>query len=134
MRCSDWDLDLPDADGAGRHDLLDFPLGFMAAAAMVDRWRDGFRPIWIWMGQMGMPSDLDLTVRWEDGMQMAIVGHVRHGGSIAGAGRMQMGGGWPVRRRCRWAGLGKMMEHHTGAPCSSGVLQTVYLQCNLGLE
>ncbi|KAL5979295.1 hypothetical protein ACLOJK_019193 [Asimina triloba] len=33
------------------------------------------------------------------------------------------------RRRRRWARLGKMMEHHTGAPCSDGVLQTVYLQC-----
>ncbi|KAL6004262.1 hypothetical protein ACLOJK_004809, partial [Asimina triloba] len=66
----------------------------------------------------------DLTVGWEDGMQMAMVGHVGCSGFITGAGRMQMGGGWPVRRRCIWAGLGKMMEHHTGAPCSGGVLQT----------
>ncbi|KAL5986458.1 hypothetical protein ACLOJK_014791 [Asimina triloba] len=36
-----FDLDLPDADCAGRHDLLDFPLGFMAAATMVDRDGDG---------------------------------------------------------------------------------------------
>ncbi|KAL6002472.1 hypothetical protein ACLOJK_034404, partial [Asimina triloba] len=27
------------------------------------------------------------------------------------------------------AGLGKMMKHHTGAPCSGGALQTVYPQC-----
>ncbi|KAL6008789.1 hypothetical protein ACLOJK_022015 [Asimina triloba] len=39
---------------------------------------------------------------------------------------------WPSwvtgRRRCRWAGLGKMMEHHTGAPYSGGVPYMVYLQ------
>ncbi|KAL5974788.1 hypothetical protein ACLOJK_031459 [Asimina triloba] len=27
-----------------------------------------------WMEQMGMPSDLDLIVGWEDGMQMGLVG------------------------------------------------------------
>ncbi|KAL5980369.1 hypothetical protein ACLOJK_028277, partial [Asimina triloba] len=31
--------------------------------------------------------------------------------------------GWPaLEKRCKWAGLGKMMEQHTGAPCSRGSL------------
>ncbi|KAL5980388.1 hypothetical protein ACLOJK_028296, partial [Asimina triloba] len=31
--------------------------------------------------------------------------------------------GWPALEKiCKWAGLGKMMEHHTGAPCSGGSL------------
>ncbi|KAL5976905.1 hypothetical protein ACLOJK_021241 [Asimina triloba] len=48
----------------------------------------------------------------------------RDGGVRSGRGRWTVAGSPPLVV----AGLGKMMEHHTGAPCSSGVPYMVYLQ------
>ncbi|KAL5999965.1 hypothetical protein ACLOJK_034642 [Asimina triloba] len=48
----------------------------------------------------------------------------RDGGVRSGRGRRTVAGSPALVV----AGLGNMMEHHTGAPCSSGVPYMVYLQ------
>ncbi|KAL5978905.1 hypothetical protein ACLOJK_018800 [Asimina triloba] len=106
MRCSDWDLDLPDADGAERHDLLDFPLGFMAAATMVDRDGDG----------LGRCLECDVSPSMLAHSHL----HGRFSGRLRSVDRSLAGGGSD-------GGLLRKMEHRNR--CSGNVPTTVYMQC-----
>ncbi|KAL5977656.1 hypothetical protein ACLOJK_039184 [Asimina triloba] len=84
---------------------------------------------WIEWLEGGVSDRADVTDD-EMGFNPSRFGVMEEGAAVVG------GDGWPGemgatgRRRCwmassiycRWAGLGKMMEHHTGATCSDGAL------------
>ncbi|KAL5980243.1 hypothetical protein ACLOJK_036710 [Asimina triloba] len=66
---------------------------------------------------------------WKDAVGVVVLGSTEAccrwcGRRCRGRRRYWLGRkGWPaLEKRSKWAGLGKMMEHHTGAPCSGGSL------------